>query len=120
MNSDTVKGHWKEIKGELKHQWGKFSDDDIAKLDGTTQGLLGAVQKKYGYGKDEAKREINEFLESHGWTNGESMMHKVVEEVKGYTKEAQETVTDYVAENPFKALGIAALVGAALALLIRR
>ena len=29
MNSDTVEGKWKQIKGEAKVQWGKLTDDDL-------------------------------------------------------------------------------------------
>ena len=34
MNKDTFQGKWTQFKGELKRQWGKFTDDDLTQ--GTT------------------------------------------------------------------------------------
>lgn len=63
MNKDIIKGHWKEIKGSVKQQWGKLTDDQISQMNGTYEELEGALQKNYGYQKEEAQREIEEFLE---------------------------------------------------------
>lgn len=68
---DIVKGKWKEIKGKLKQQWGRFTDDDITRMQGSYNELLGHLQKKYGYQKEEARRELNDFLEDHGWGESE-------------------------------------------------
>jgi len=67
MNKDIVKGHWKEIKGKLKQQWGKFTDDQIDEMEGTYEELEGALQKNYGYQKDEAKKQINNFIDKNNW-----------------------------------------------------
>lgn len=64
MNKDIIQGKWKEIKGQLKKQWGKLTDDDITKMKGTYQELEGALQKKYGYEKSEAKKEIESFVKA--------------------------------------------------------
>ncbi|HVY53756.1 MAG TPA: CsbD family protein [Gammaproteobacteria bacterium] len=65
MNKDIVKGHWKEIKGFLKQQWGKLTDDEIQQMKGTYEELEGCLQKKYGYEKDRAEKEIHRFLDSN-------------------------------------------------------
>lgn len=67
MNEDIVKGHWKEIKGKLKQQWGKFTDDDLKTMEGNYEELEGLLQKQYGYGKEDAHREIKKFLSDNGW-----------------------------------------------------
>lgn len=67
MNKDIVKGKWHEIKGKLKEQWGKFTDDDVTKMKGSFEELSGTLQKKYGYQKDQSEKEINAFLNKHGW-----------------------------------------------------
>lgn len=67
MNKDIIKGKWKEIKGQLKQQWGKLSDDDISKMQGTYDELEGALQKNYGYQKEEAKKEIESFIDKNNW-----------------------------------------------------
>jgi len=35
MNKDIFKGHWHEIKGKLKQQWGKLTDNEITQMQGT-------------------------------------------------------------------------------------
>ncbi len=63
MNKDIVKGNWNEIKGKLKKQWGKLTNDDISEMKGTYEELLGNLEKRYGYEKEEAKQEVESFLE---------------------------------------------------------
>lgn len=61
MNWDTVKGQWKQIRGRVKEQWGKLTDDDLDRIEGKRDQLLGAVQKRYGIARDEAERQVNHF-----------------------------------------------------------
>lgn len=65
MNTDIVKGHWNEIKGKIKQQWGKFTDDDVQVMEGNYDELTGALQKKYGYQKDEAEEHVDKFLKEN-------------------------------------------------------
>lgn len=69
MNKDIVKGNWKEIKDKLKQQWGKFTDDDIAQMQGSHEELEGKLQATYGYQKDEAKKEVDNFLKHNNWND---------------------------------------------------
>lgn len=64
MNKDLFKGKWHEMKGKIKEKWGKLTDDDLTEIDGKTENLLGKLQKHYGYAKDRAERELNEFEKS--------------------------------------------------------
>jgi uncharacterized protein YjbJ (UPF0337 family) len=63
MNKEIIKGNWKELKGFLKQQWGKFTDDEIQQMQGSYDELVGHLEKKYGYQKDQAEKEISQFLE---------------------------------------------------------
>jgi len=56
MNSDQLKGQWKQFKGELKTKWGKFTDDDLQRIDGNFEKFLGAVQERYGDQKAEVMK----------------------------------------------------------------
>ena len=62
MNRDTLKGQWKQIKGEVKRRWGMLTDDEVDQIDGNFDKLTGRIQERYGYQKDQVEREINEFL----------------------------------------------------------
>lgn len=71
MNQDIVSGKWQEIKGKVKQQWGNLTDDEITKMKGTHEELQGLLQKKYGYQKDAAEKEIDVFLTKNGWKDKE-------------------------------------------------
>lgn len=58
MNSDTVKGTWKQFKGKLKEAWGDLTDDDLDKYEGKREQLVGALQKKYGQAKEEIESRL--------------------------------------------------------------
>jgi len=53
MNADIFQGKWGQFKGELKRQWGKFTDDDLTQIEGSYEKFLGKVQERYGERKDE-------------------------------------------------------------------
>ncbi|MEQ8404339.1 MAG: CsbD family protein [Oceanicaulis sp.] len=63
MNADQIKGKWKELQGEAKRHWGKLTDDDVQTAEGDRDKLVGKIQQRYGKSKDEAEREVNEWME---------------------------------------------------------
>ena len=65
MNEDIFKGKWKELKGSVKEKWGELTDDDVTKVEGQSEKLVGILQKKYGYSKDKAQEEYNQFIDDH-------------------------------------------------------
>ena len=62
MNWDTIKGQWKQFRGEAKQRWGKLTDDDMQRIDGSKDKLVGTIQERYGYAKDEAEREVDDWI----------------------------------------------------------
>lgn len=65
MNSDQIKGQWKIAKGKVKEQWGELTNDDFDVAEGNRDQLEGAIQKRYGKTKEEAKKEVDSWMESH-------------------------------------------------------
>jgi uncharacterized protein YjbJ (UPF0337 family) len=66
MNWDIAKGQWQQLRGRVREQWGKLTDDDLDQIQGKREQLLGAVQKRYGIAKDEAERQLKQFESSCG------------------------------------------------------
>ncbi len=62
MNTDVLKGKWKELKGGVKEKWGKLTDDDLTQVEGNEDKLIGLLQKKYGYSKEKAQEEYEQFM----------------------------------------------------------
>ena len=65
MNWDKVEGNWKQMKGAVKEKWGKLTDDDLTVAAGKRDALVGRLQERYGVAKDEAERQLNEFVDSY-------------------------------------------------------
>lgn len=65
MNTDILSGNWKQLSGKVKQQWGKFTDDDISRINGRAEELEGLLQEKYGYSKDEAQNSMKEFYDKY-------------------------------------------------------
>lgn len=53
MNAEQLKGKWMQFKGELKQQYGKFTDDDLHQIEGNYDTFVGKVQERYGDKKEE-------------------------------------------------------------------
>lgn len=58
-----IAGDWKQFTGMVKERWGKLTDEDLTTFGGKSDQLAGLLQKKYGYAKDQAVREIDEFAD---------------------------------------------------------
>lgn len=61
MNWDRVEGNWKQFQGKARTQWGKLTDDDMDRIQGNRERLIGKVQEAYGIGKEEAERQVDEW-----------------------------------------------------------
>ena len=47
------------MKGKVKEQWGKLTDDDLDAIAGRREQLEGKIQERYGIQKDMAKEQID-------------------------------------------------------------
>lgn len=55
MNSDVIKGKWKQLTGKIKERWGDLTDDDLQAADGHAEYLVGKLQERYGWSKERAE-----------------------------------------------------------------
>ena len=62
MNEDILKGQWTQLKGKVREKWGKLSNDDVATIQGRVEELIGKVQERYGVGRADAERQVNEWV----------------------------------------------------------
>lgn len=61
MNSDRWRGQWKQVKGRIKEQWGRLTDDDLDVIAGKRQQLRGRIQERHGIAREEAQRQVERF-----------------------------------------------------------
>jgi uncharacterized protein YjbJ (UPF0337 family) len=62
MVSDVLKGQWKQLRGQIKETWGELTDDEIDQIEGRRDRLIGKLQEKYGYTRQEAEDRVNAFM----------------------------------------------------------
>lgn len=67
MNRDIAGGHFKQLKGKIKQQWGKLTDDEIDQMEGNAEILAGKLQERYGMTREDAERQAREFQTRHNW-----------------------------------------------------
>lgn len=67
MNKDTVGGTFRQLKGKIKQQWGKLTDDEIDQMDGNADILAGKIQERYGLARDEAEKQARDFKTKNNW-----------------------------------------------------
>ena len=55
MNTEILQGKWHQLKGSTEAGWGKLTDDELNQVDGNAEKLVGLVQERYGYAKQQAE-----------------------------------------------------------------
>lgn len=65
MNSDVIQGKWKQMTGDVKKFFGKLTDDDLQQVEGNSEKLLGKLQERYGYTREQAETEWSKFSNQH-------------------------------------------------------
>ncbi len=67
MDWNRVEGNWKQVKGKVKEQWGKLTDDDLNVIGGRRDQLEGKIQERYGIAKDQARKDIDDWYSAQHW-----------------------------------------------------
>ena len=48
----------------MKEKWGNLTDDDLTTINGKREQLEGKIYQRYGYAKDKAKKEVDDWANS--------------------------------------------------------
>ena len=62
MNSDQIAGNWQQLRGRIKEQWSKLTDDDLEMVNGQYERLIGRIQARYGMTRELAEHAVREWL----------------------------------------------------------
>ena len=63
FNRDVLAGKWKQVRGKAKQTWGKLTDNDLDRISGRFEELVGLIQQRYGYARNQAENEVTNFIE---------------------------------------------------------
>lgn len=64
MNWDEIIGKWNQLKGRAQAKWGDITDDEWDSIEGRREELVGLVQEHYGQAREEAEREVDNWMRS--------------------------------------------------------
>jgi uncharacterized protein YjbJ (UPF0337 family) len=64
MDWDRISGNWKQFTGRVKEKWGKLTDDDLSAINGRRDQLEGKLQERYGWAKDQVRRDVDDWLDA--------------------------------------------------------
>ncbi len=57
------KAKWKQMRGKVKEQWGKLTDNDLDVVNGRIDQLVGKIQEKYAVKSGDIEKDV------HDWWN---------------------------------------------------
>ena len=143
MDWNRVEGDWKRIKGKVKEQWGLLTDDDLTAIGGRKDQLEGKIQERYGYGKDQVRKEIDSWFRTALVANDNAeelaeqieairadiqsltstvsrVANKQLGQAQDKAVEAMSNAEDAIRENPVSAVAIAAGLGFLFGIFARR
>jgi uncharacterized protein YjbJ (UPF0337 family) len=66
MNWDQLSGKWSQVKGDIRQKWGRLTDDDMEIIAGSKDKFVGRIQERYGIAKEEAQRQLDDWLKTVG------------------------------------------------------
>lgn len=63
MDRNVSEGKWKQMRGKIKEKWGDFTDDDLDRIQGRKENLIGRLQERYGKSRQDAEKAASEFFD---------------------------------------------------------
>jgi uncharacterized protein YjbJ (UPF0337 family) len=136
ISRQELEGKWKQIKGQIREQWSQLTDDDLQKVKGDTEQLVGVIQQKTGQTRREVEQCLERFL-----SDGQSVVQQasttarqyvdaanskiqegyrqVEEQVESGLSDARDTVRSRPVESVMAAFGAGIVSGVVLALMLR-
>jgi uncharacterized protein YjbJ (UPF0337 family) len=122
VNWTSIQGNWNQYKGQIKEKWGKLTDDDLMRIGGNRDQLIGMLQQRYGMAKDRVEEQVDEFTsKASGWVQqAKNKVAEVAEQGKEYWRDHNvgEMATDlktlinrYPVQSTLVGLGVGYLVG---------
>ena len=64
MTWDQIQGDWVQYKGKLRQNWNMLTDEDITRIAGRREELIGRLRERYGFAAAEAERETEAWTKS--------------------------------------------------------
>lgn len=60
MGKTILEGMWKDIRGKAKVWWSRLTDNDLDRIAGKFDVLVGVLQERYGFSRRQAVQEVSQ------------------------------------------------------------
>lgn len=97
MNQNQISGKWKELKGEIRNQWGKLTDDEIESTKGNLTAISGLIEQRYGDAKESSSTKLKSLFERFG-----AKAEQTNEETKEWMAKKSEDAKDALRDDSKK------------------
>ena len=96
MNSDVIQGKWKQVSGDVKKFFGKLTDDDVQQINGNAEKMVGVLQERYGYTREQAQTEWSKFTKNRGdvWNDAKDTAHDAGNAMKDAAHDVKNAIKD--------------------------
>jgi uncharacterized protein YjbJ (UPF0337 family) len=111
MNSNELESKWHKLRGEIRSQWGKLTDDDLERIAGNKDKLIGVVQERYGYVWDEARQMVDRYLDDYNGLRSQAVDALRSVASKENLQKVRNDVVDFVRRYPIPSLLIGLGIG---------
>lgn len=64
MNREQMAGNWRVMRGKVREQWGRLTNDDLDVIQGKHDQLVGKIQQRYGKQRDQVERDVDRWLDT--------------------------------------------------------
>lgn len=132
VNSQTLEGHWNEIRGAVLEEWAQITDDDLQKVQGNAERLVGVIQQKAGVSREKVEafldRAVDESRSSIERTSEAARQasekvreqyDQVADQVATGYREAESVVRQRPAESVAVAFGAGLIAGVVTTLILK-
>jgi uncharacterized protein YjbJ (UPF0337 family) len=62
MDWDRLQVKWPVMRAQLRHRWGRLTEDDLDVIAGHRETFIGRVEERYSVDREEAQRRIEEWM----------------------------------------------------------
>jgi uncharacterized protein YjbJ (UPF0337 family) len=90
ITRQELEGSWNDVKGKIQSKWGQLTDDDLSRVKGDANQLIGFLQQKTG----ETRRSIEEFLDK-AKENGAGVVQQAMDSAREYAGQARQMASDH-------------------------
>ena len=72
MHKEQFTAKWRQLRGRVKAEWGKLTDDELDQIEGNYDMLVGKIAEKYGQAREQIERRLDTFLTEEPVVSGAS------------------------------------------------